>query len=152
VRLYKVFVILFPCRQIQLFLRLYKIIFFFITGSWIQGLYLEPLHQHYFVKGFFEIGSCKLFCSGWLQTAILLISASWVAIARITGVSHQCPAYNKLWLKPIISFTSHAHNHSIWLGVNKNTVVLCHLILLSTSIKNSTLLWKYYSISFSEMC
>jgi hypothetical protein len=26
----------------------------------------------------------------WLWTAILLISASWVA--RITGVSHQCPA------------------------------------------------------------
>jgi hypothetical protein len=29
-------------------------------------------------------------CQGWLQTAILLISAFWVA--RITGVSHQCPA------------------------------------------------------------
>jgi hypothetical protein len=29
-------------------------------------------------------------CLGWLQTAILLISASWVA--RLTGVSHWCPA------------------------------------------------------------
>jgi hypothetical protein len=27
---------------------------------------------------------------GWLWTVILLISASWVA--RITGVSHRCPA------------------------------------------------------------
>jgi hypothetical protein len=26
-------------------------------------------------------------CQGWLQTSILLISASWVA--RITGMSHQ---------------------------------------------------------------
>jgi hypothetical protein len=29
-------------------------------------------------------------CPSWLQTVILLISASWVA--RITGVSHWCPA------------------------------------------------------------
>jgi hypothetical protein len=35
---------------------------------------------------FFEIGFLKLFAH-WLQTAILLISAFWVA--RITGVSHQ---------------------------------------------------------------
>jgi hypothetical protein len=28
-------------------------------------------------------------CPGWLQTAILLISVSWVA--RITGLSHWCP-------------------------------------------------------------
>jgi hypothetical protein len=35
---------------------------------------------------FFEIGSLELFAQGWLQTVILLISASWVA--RIIGVSH----------------------------------------------------------------
>jgi hypothetical protein len=29
-------------------------------------------------------------CLGWPQIAILQLSASWVA--RITGVSHQCPA------------------------------------------------------------
>jgi hypothetical protein len=29
-------------------------------------------------------------CLGWLQTVMLLIYVSW--IARITGVSHQCPA------------------------------------------------------------
>jgi hypothetical protein len=39
-----------------------------------------------FCIGVFEIGFCKLFASGWLRTAILLISASWVA--RITGMSH----------------------------------------------------------------
>jgi hypothetical protein len=42
------------------------------------------------VSGIFEIESPELFTSGWLQTAILLISASQVA--RITGMSHQCLA------------------------------------------------------------
>jgi hypothetical protein len=37
------------------------------------------------VMGYFEIGSHELFAWGWLQTMILLISASWVA--RITGMS-----------------------------------------------------------------
>jgi hypothetical protein len=36
----------------------------------------EPLHKPFLVLGVFEIGSV---CPGWLQTAILLISASWVA-------------------------------------------------------------------------
>jgi hypothetical protein len=31
------------------------------TGVWTQGLHLKPLHQPFFVKAFFEIGSCKLF-------------------------------------------------------------------------------------------
>jgi hypothetical protein len=35
---------------------------------------------------FFEIGSCELFAPGWLQTIILLISAS--RVPKITGVSH----------------------------------------------------------------
>jgi hypothetical protein len=35
--------------------------------------------------GFFEIGSGELFALGWLQTAILLISAS--SVARITGMN-----------------------------------------------------------------
>jgi hypothetical protein len=32
-------------------------------------------------------------CPAWLQTAVLLISASWVV--RITGMSHQHPAINR---------------------------------------------------------
>jgi hypothetical protein len=36
---------------------------------------------------FFGTGSCELIAQGWLQTAILPISASQVA--RITGVIHQ---------------------------------------------------------------
>jgi hypothetical protein len=61
----------------------------------ILGLELRPFTLSHstspiFVKGFFEIESCRTICPGWLQTGILLISASWVA--RITGVSHQRPA------------------------------------------------------------
>jgi hypothetical protein len=65
---------------------------FFFGGSraWTQGLHLEAVHQSYFCDEFFEIGSGELFAWGWLRTAILLISASWVA--RITGVSHWCLA------------------------------------------------------------
>jgi hypothetical protein len=44
---------------------------------WTQSLHLEPLHQPFFVKGVFKIGSYKLFAQGWLWTAILLISAVW---------------------------------------------------------------------------
>jgi hypothetical protein len=31
------------------------------TGVWTQGLHLEPLHQPFFVKGVFKIGSRELF-------------------------------------------------------------------------------------------
>jgi hypothetical protein len=64
--------------------------FFCSTGVWTQDLHLEPLHQPYFCEGFFEIGSHRTICQGWLWTAIFLISASWVA--KITGVSHWRPA------------------------------------------------------------
>jgi hypothetical protein len=43
-----------------------------------------------FYGGFFKIGPHGTICLGWLQTTILLISASWVA--RIIGVSHRCLA------------------------------------------------------------
>jgi hypothetical protein len=36
-------------------------LFFCSTGAWTHGLYLEPLHQSFFVIGFFDIGSHKLF-------------------------------------------------------------------------------------------
>jgi hypothetical protein len=62
------------------------------TGVWIQGLHLKPLHQPFFMVGFFfEIGSQELFPQGWLWITILLISASWVD--KITGVNHWHPAH-----------------------------------------------------------
>jgi hypothetical protein len=39
------------------------------------------------VMGSFQGSVSQTLCPGWLQNAILLIFASW--IARITGVSHQ---------------------------------------------------------------
>jgi hypothetical protein len=46
-------------------------------------------------------------CPGWLQTSILLISASWVA--RLTGVSHQCPVWE-------ITFKEMHHLNSLGIG------------------------------------
>jgi hypothetical protein len=37
-----------------------RVIFFFSTRAWTQGLHLKPLHQPFFVMVFFKIGSCEL--------------------------------------------------------------------------------------------
>jgi hypothetical protein len=61
---------------------------FCTTGAWNRGLHLEPLHQSYFCDFFFFFFWDRVswtICPGWLQTEILLISAS--CRARITGVS-----------------------------------------------------------------
>jgi hypothetical protein len=47
---------------------------------------LSHFSNPFFVMGFFQIGSHKLFAWGWFRTVILLISASLVA--RITSMSH----------------------------------------------------------------
>jgi hypothetical protein len=44
----------------------------------------------YFYSGYFGDGVSQTICLGYPQTVILPISASQVA--RITGVSYQCPA------------------------------------------------------------
>jgi hypothetical protein len=49
-----------------------------------------PILPTLFLLGIFEIGCCSLFVQSWLQTLILLISAS--RAARITGMSYR------LWL------------------------------------------------------
>jgi hypothetical protein len=49
----------------------------FVLWYWgLKSVRVEQLHQPFFVKGFFKIGSHGTFCLGWLQNAILLISAS----------------------------------------------------------------------------
>jgi hypothetical protein len=60
------------------------------TGVWTQGLHLEPLYQPFSVMVFFWDRVLRTIHPGWLQTSILLISASWVV--RITGTSHRCPS------------------------------------------------------------
>jgi hypothetical protein len=43
---------------------------------------------------FFQDRVSQTICPGWFQITTLLISASWVA--RITGVSHCCPAAQEI--------------------------------------------------------
>jgi hypothetical protein len=62
---------------------------------WTQSLHLEPLHWLFSEKGFFWDRVSWTICLGWLQTVILLISASW--LARITGMSHWRLAGMALW-------------------------------------------------------
>jgi hypothetical protein len=67
------------------------LIFFFLSfflryWSLNSGLHLKPLLQPFIMMGFFKDRILQNYLPGWLQTAILLISASWVA--WITGVSH----------------------------------------------------------------
>jgi hypothetical protein len=51
--------------------------FFEVLGLELRaGLHLELLYQSYFCEGFFEIESCGTIYPGWLQTVILLMSAS----------------------------------------------------------------------------
>jgi hypothetical protein len=37
------------------------------TGVWTHGVHIEPLHQPFFVMGFFEIGSLKLFAQAGFE-------------------------------------------------------------------------------------
>jgi hypothetical protein len=51
--------------------------FFCSTWIWTQGLHLEPLHhQPFFVMDFIQDRVLRIIFPGWLQTMILLISAS----------------------------------------------------------------------------
>jgi hypothetical protein len=52
-----------------------------------------------FCEGFFQDSVSRIIYLSWLQTVILLISASWVT--RITGVSHQCPVYNVFFIRKL---------------------------------------------------
>jgi hypothetical protein len=75
--------------------------FFFLVG-WETGVELRILHLHsrcstiwatppvHFALVILEMGVSWTVCSYWPQTMILLISFSQGA--RITDVSHQCPA------------------------------------------------------------
>jgi hypothetical protein len=72
--------------QINLVILLCLKLFFGGTGVWTQGLHFESFHQPFFCEGFFQDWVSRTVCPDWLRTAILLVSASWVA--RVTGVSY----------------------------------------------------------------
>jgi hypothetical protein len=79
--------------------------FFCGTGFELRAYTLSYSTSPFFVMGFFKIVS-QTVCSGWLQTEMLLVSASWVA--RITGMSHQhpteCMFLNRVLLVLVIMF------------------------------------------------
>jgi hypothetical protein len=59
-----------------------------VVGLELRAYTLSHSTSHFFLWWIFSRWvSRRTTCPGWLQTMILLISASW--IARITGVSHQ---------------------------------------------------------------
>jgi hypothetical protein len=102
----------FPFISFVAFCSLFFFLFFFFSaGIWTQGLHLEPLHQPFFVMGFFEIGSCKLFA--W--AGFKLQSTSW--IARITCMSHPPQALFFSLLMLIVSdlqFSPLFKNHVVY--------------------------------------
>jgi hypothetical protein len=50
--------------------------FFAILGFELRAFTLSHSTSPFFVMNFFEIGSQELFARGWLQTMVLLFSAS----------------------------------------------------------------------------
>jgi hypothetical protein len=68
-----------------------------------------------YCEEFFQNTVSQTICPGWLQTMILLISASWVA--RIIGLSHQHLADWQFWWqdKPMLP-TSLKPSAGIWWG------------------------------------
>jgi hypothetical protein len=94
------------------------ILFYYLIGStgvWTQGLTLArqaltawASPPALFCDFFFKIGSHKLFAWGWLWTAILLISDSWVA--KITGVRNRHLALFCFWDRISLTGTGLASN------------------------------------------
>jgi hypothetical protein len=48
-------------KQYVQYVSIWFSLFFCGTGTWTQDLHLEQLQQSFFIMGFFEIGSYKLF-------------------------------------------------------------------------------------------
>jgi hypothetical protein len=81
-----------PISQILVFANYYYYFFFFWwwLGFELKAYFLNHSNQSFFCVVFFQDRVSTTICPGWLQTAILLISDTWVA--RRTGVNHWCPA------------------------------------------------------------
>jgi hypothetical protein len=88
----------------------YLFVYLFIYLA-VLGLKLRAFTLSHFASpscdGCFWNRVSQTICQGWLQTAILLISASW--IARITGMSHWYPAQWHLFIYFIFAVQGLAH-------------------------------------------
>jgi hypothetical protein len=88
-----------------------SIFLFGSTGTWTQGLHLEPLCQRVFVMGIFEIGSRELFAQAGFKPP-----SSWVA--RIAGVSQLRPAEGVFQMLHIIVMTpKFPENRWLWVSI-----------------------------------
>jgi hypothetical protein len=85
--------------------------------------------------GYFSDRSSWTICPDWLWTAILLISASWVA--KITGVSHQRP----------VGFYFLNLSSAMWIGLASGTLYSCPVAAMNTNLmtQNSTVSFSYTS-------
>jgi hypothetical protein len=61
-----------------------------VLGLELRAYTLSHSSSPFYCDGFFQERISRTICPGWLQTMILLISASWEA--TITGMSHWHPA------------------------------------------------------------
>jgi hypothetical protein len=68
----------------------------------LRAFNLRPICVCVCVIGFFKIGSSRTICPGWLQTKILLTSASWVT--RITDMSTSTQGEFSWFISLMISF------------------------------------------------
>jgi hypothetical protein len=105
---------------------------FFIFG--VLGFELRALHllgrqsstwptpPALFCVGYFWDRVSRTICLGWLQTEILLISASWVP--RVTGVSHLHLTCEHFWLQ--------LNSVASWLPKNSGFLGFSHFIFLSS--------------------
>jgi hypothetical protein len=92
------YISIYMCKCIYAYIRIYKIyvyIYIFFAALEFQlrvSWFLGRCSASPFCVGYFPDVSWTicLRLQGWLRTPVLLISVSWVA--RITGLSHRCPA------------------------------------------------------------
>jgi hypothetical protein len=101
-----------------------KVLFSSLAHFFIRAYILSHAPPALFFCDFFcHDRVSRTICQGWLRTSIFLIFASQVA--RITGMSHQCPAFflNRLFLEQFEIHTkisrkysvpyTHAHTHHL---------------------------------------
>jgi hypothetical protein len=84
---------------------------------WFWGLNSGPtpsanLPALFLCGEFFQDKVLRTICPGWLRTAVLLISVSWVA--RTTGVSHHCLARMLTLLMHITNNLIHKMKDEKW--------------------------------------
>jgi hypothetical protein len=108
-------------------------LFFFVVIGLELRAYTLSYSASPFSWGFFRDRVSWTICPGWLQTSILLISASWVA--RITGVSHQHPAHWNVipkvmvlrrWVRNLLNGMRHPYKWA-W-GCENSVVLLFHFL------------------------